>query len=172
MHPKTIHQQISGRDFNKFREPWEKYASCLQNHQNDLAVDLATEFVKFVEDKYPDNLPLKLESLVLHLEALQGMMARLDQKQRDEAKSIACTILFLIGQMEAQLRSVPKRITLAEAVTYSILGKLVLNERTQESAKDALICFEKCKVANRRIGNKNGVALSETYNAIAKNKCE
>jgi len=159
-------------DLNNFREPWEKCANCHQNHQNELAVDLATGFVTFVEGKYPDNIPIRLESLVLKLEAIQSMIAHLKPKQKQEAKNVACQVLFMIGQMESKTRPLPKRILLAEAVTYSILGRIVLAERTKETAQEAMVCFEKCRDANKRIGNPNGVALADTYIAIAKSRRE
>ena len=166
-------EQWDGHDPNKFREPWEKCANCHQAYQNDLAIDLATKFVTFVEGKYPnEQCLLHLEALVLKLETFNTMSSRLHRKQKEEAKDIASNVLFMADQMKRVHVSLPKRILLAEAVTYSILGRFVFEEGTQESFNAAVVCFEKCRDANEAIDDTNGVALAETYLAYAKSKCE
>eukprot|EP00579_Thalassiosira_antarctica_P003118 CAMPEP_0201905878 /NCGR_PEP_ID=MMETSP0902-20130614/56732_1 /ASSEMBLY_ACC=CAM_ASM_000551 /TAXON_ID=420261 /ORGANISM="Thalassiosira antarctica, Strain CCMP982" /LENGTH=512 /DNA_ID=CAMNT_0048440001 /DNA_START=63 /DNA_END=1601 /DNA_ORIENTATION=+ len=166
-------EQWDGHDPNKFREPWEFCANCHQGYQNDLAVDLASKFVTFVERKYPDKqCPLHLEALVLKLETLRNMASRLQPKQKQEVKKIASNVLFMAEKMKKKYSSLPKRIILAEAVTYSILGRFIFLEGTEESFKAAVVCFEKCRDANEAIGNTSGITLAETYLAYAKSKCE
>ena len=56
-----------GRDFDEFVEPWKSCHSCRQDYQNELTVDLAAEFVTFVERKHPDNQLRHLETLLVKI---------------------------------------------------------------------------------------------------------
>ena len=60
--------QWDGRDLNKFREPWQSCPNCHQPYQHQLAVDLATKFVTFVEGKYPGDGQKYLEALYQRLD--------------------------------------------------------------------------------------------------------
>ena len=48
-------------DFGKFTEQWSNCPNCKQPSQNDLSVELAREFVAFVEEKYPEDWPKILQ---------------------------------------------------------------------------------------------------------------
>jgi hypothetical protein len=58
-----------GRDSNEFVDPWERCPSCHQYYQNELAVDIATNFVSFVRKQYPDDTQRQVEALYLKLYA-------------------------------------------------------------------------------------------------------
>lgn len=165
-------QQWNGGDINQFRKPWEVCSSCNQSYTNELAVDLATEFVTFVKEIYPRDQLRNLEARVLRLESIQNMASRLQPKQRKVAKQIGRNILMLTKQIKLTQPSLSTRCLLAEAVTYNSLGRIALVDKTEESSRVAVISFEKCRAANKAIGNENGVALAETYIAIAKSKYE
>ena len=48
------HHELEG-PWEELTEPWDCCPSCKQQYQNELAVDLADEFVTFVEDRYPGD---------------------------------------------------------------------------------------------------------------------
>jgi hypothetical protein len=54
-------------DMNQFRDPWRLCPHCHQNYQNELAVDIATEFVSFVRRLYPRNTQRQVEALNVKL---------------------------------------------------------------------------------------------------------
>ena len=58
-------------DMEKIPCPWETCPTCLQDYTNDLAIDLAKEYVAFGEQKYARSIPtVVLHAYVLLLESL------------------------------------------------------------------------------------------------------
>ena len=55
---------------NELTKPWRECPSCHQKYQNKLAINIATEFVSFVQRQYPDDTQMQVESLNLKLCAL------------------------------------------------------------------------------------------------------
>jgi hypothetical protein len=54
----------------------------MQPYQNELAVDIATEFILSVQEKYPDDTEKQVEALTVKLHALDAMPNRLQPKQK------------------------------------------------------------------------------------------
>ena len=50
-------------DMNQYRQFWEQCPSCHQDYQNQLSIDIATNFVSFVRRQYPDDTQRQVESL-------------------------------------------------------------------------------------------------------------
>ena len=73
---------------NEFVKPWKTCLSCHHDYQNELAVDIATEFLLFVRGKYPHDEGKQLESLYLKLCALDSMIERLQPMQKIEFDDI------------------------------------------------------------------------------------
>jgi hypothetical protein len=90
----TKSQQASG--MIEFRVPWIECPGCHQEYQNDLAIDLATEFISFVRRQYPDDTRRQVESLHLKLHALNSMLDRLQPEQKKEAGVTANVLLSLL----------------------------------------------------------------------------
>jgi hypothetical protein len=67
---------LDGCDLNKFRKPWEVYLNCFKAYQNNLAVDISTEFVSFIKEKHPSDLRKQVEALDMKLGARLSSMAR------------------------------------------------------------------------------------------------
>ena len=61
-------------------EAWQTCPNCKQDYQNELAVELATEFVSFAEKKAPDDQEVQLKALKNKLIALD-----LESKHKEEA---------------------------------------------------------------------------------------
>ena len=155
-----------------FRRPWELCPSCNHSYANELAVDLASEFKLWVKRTYPQDAVKNLEAMVLNLEALQNMATCLKPQQLKKARQIAGNILHLTAHIKESIPSFSQRAILDEAIAYASLGRLHLSEHTKESAKAAEVWFKKCLQANRLIGNRDGISLSETYIAISKDRYE
>lgn len=144
-----------GRDGKEFRRPWRECPNCSSEYQNyEFAVDLATELVTFVGQKYPEDKWMHIKALFLKLSALLRTGGDdLQPKQKEEINQIANVFFSIINQMRAEVSELPKEITLLESDAYNHLGVIALKEDTKESAKTAMSMFEKsrdiCKV--RRI---------------------
>lgn len=54
-------------EMNKFRDPWRFCPNCLQTYQNEFAVNIAAEFVSFVQQNYPQDTQRQVEALDLKL---------------------------------------------------------------------------------------------------------
>jgi hypothetical protein len=66
------------RDINEFVNLWETCPSFHQYYQNELAIDIASEFVSFVRRQYPRGDTLRqVEALHVKLVALMKMFERL-----------------------------------------------------------------------------------------------
>lgn len=74
---KQKNEAWNGEDPDEFIKPWKHCSGCHQLYQNELVVDLATEFVSFVEENYPDDQEKHLAALQRKLAALRNMVERL-----------------------------------------------------------------------------------------------
>ena len=68
----------------EFSKPWRVCPGCHQEYQNELAVDIAAEFVSFIRRQYPDDTQMQVEALNMKLCALYSMFGRLQPRQKRE----------------------------------------------------------------------------------------
>jgi hypothetical protein len=122
----------------EFIKPWRECPSCRHYYQNELRIDIATEFVSFIRGKYSDDVELELKALWGKLCALMAMYDRLQPVQRSEAVDAANGILSLIDQMKVNSSPLSRNYFQLEANAYNTLGRIALNEGTEESAREAL----------------------------------
>jgi hypothetical protein len=155
------------RGMNDFMKPWGVCPSCHQCYQNELAIDIATKFVSFVRRKYPEDTPKQVEALYLKLHALQSMFERLQPLQKKELGVTANVLLSLIDRMKG-----PMRYSQLEAYTYITHGRIAIDEGTEESARRAVVHFEKSLQVFEAISFARGVATAKIHIAIAKTKFE
>ena len=66
---------------NKFSEPWSDCPGCNQSYQNELAVELANEFVSFVEEKYPDDQRMHVGHSIESFDALGDIYSHIKRKR-------------------------------------------------------------------------------------------
>ena len=152
------HHELEG-PWEELTEPWDCCPSCKQQYQNELAVDLADEFVTFVEDRYPGDKKKHLWSRYRELVALTSMETNDVQPQRtNEAKLNATRLLSDIEQMKMEHPSLPNDILQMEADVHNRLGHIALGEGTSEGAS---LHFEKCRDLYRSVGSDEGVAIVE-----------
>ena len=72
-------------------------------YQNLLGIDIATNFVSFVQRQYPDNTKRQVEALHLKLCAFTSMLGRLQPVQKKEAGITANVLLSLIDRMKTEV---------------------------------------------------------------------
>ena len=156
------------RDTKEFREPWDRCPSCHQDYQNELRIDIASEFVSFVRRKYPRDTEKQVEALQAKLCGLCFMLGGL----QPEAGVTANVMLSLIDRMKIDASPLSMRCAQAEAYAYTAHGYIALNEGTEESAKRALTHFEKQLKVYEAIGNVDDIATAKASIALAKSKYE
>lgn len=157
--------QWDGRNLSKIRRLWGECPSCKQWHQNKLRIELATEFVSFVEGQYPNNHEMLITALHEKLISVSG------GGLLQEAKNIANRILSLIDQVKTEHSTLPRQLLYIKARTYYYLGIIDLTKGTKEDSKEALIHYEKCRDLSCVLGLINEVAMAERDIDIAKEKC-
>jgi len=160
--------EVGCQDMNELTEPWRVCPNCKQDYQNTLSVDIANEFVSFVKRQHPNNMQKHAEGLYLKLWTLRKSLKPV---QIDEVKEVATTILEMIGQLKVETPMLPK-IMKMEAFTHNGLGLIALREGKEESAKEALIHFEKNLELSTAINYAAGIADAEYNIALAKSKYE
>jgi hypothetical protein len=157
-------------DTKEFREPWIACPGCHQYYQNDLAIDIASKFVSFVRRQYPRDTQMQVESLYSKMCALMKMFDRLTPVQKMELGVTANVLLSLIDRMKGEISLLSMRYYEFEADAYTTHGRIALKEGTEESARRAVVHFEKSLEVFKAIGNDEGVATAKTNIAIAKSK--
>ena len=163
--------QARNKDMNSFNNPWEFCPSCNQKYQNELAVDIATEFVLFVRRQYPDDTQRQVEALYVKLGALSSMLDRLQPRQKIEVGVTANVLLSMIDDRLKRETSLPRRYSSFAAFAHNVHGRIALGEGTEESARMALTHFEN-QLEVYKVGEDEGIASAKQNIAIAKSKCE
>jgi hypothetical protein len=155
----------------EFRKPWHTCPSCHQFYQNKLRIDIASKFVSYVRGQYPRDTQKQVESLHLKLYALMKMFERLQPVQKIEAGVTANVMLSLIDRMKGDA-PLPMRYSHFEAEAYNVHGLIALDEGTDESARRAVVHFEKYLKVCKAIGDADGIAAAKSNIALAKSKYE
>ena len=163
--------QWDGREMNEFSEPWDTCPSCRQEYQNELAIDIAKMFVPFVRRQYPDDTRRQVESLQLKLSALNNMLYRLQPVQKREAEVTANVILSLIDRMKNDA-PLSRRYSSFAAYAHNVHGRIALQEGTEESARRAVVHFEKDLKVSKAFGDADDIATAKDNIAYAKSKYE
>jgi hypothetical protein len=155
----------------EFRKPWRVCPSCHQCYQNELGIDIASEFVSFVRRQYPSDTQKQVEAIFSKLRALNSMYERLQPVQKRELGVTANVLLSLIDRMKGDA-PLTYRYYQMKADAYHTHGRIALDEGTEESARRAVIHFENALEVNETIGNADGIATAKGNIAIAQSKNE
>jgi hypothetical protein len=115
---------------NEFIKQWRTCPGCHQYYQNELGVDIATEFVSFVQRQYADDTQRQVESVGIKLNALNSMFERLQPVQKKELGVTANVLLSLIDLMKGEVSPLTRRYSHFEACAYAGLGNVALDEGT------------------------------------------
>jgi hypothetical protein len=167
----TKSMQVIGMNLgmNELVKPWETCPGCHQYYQNELGVDIATEFVSFVRRQYPHDTQRKVDALYLKLCTLIDMLKRLTAEQKREVGVTANVLLSLIDRMKGDA---PRtyRYSQIEAYIYHTHGRIALDEGTEEGARRAVAHFEKDLEVCEAIGDADGVVTAKRFIAVARSK--
>jgi hypothetical protein len=79
-------------------------------------------------------------------------------------------MISLIDRMKTEVSSLPMRYSQMEAYTYNAHGSIAVDEGTEESARRAVVHFEKYLKVCEAIGNDEGIANAKRSIAIARSK--
>ena len=156
------------RDMIECIKPWRLCPGCHQEYQNELAVDIAAEFVPFVRRQYPDDTRMQVEALNVKLRVLNSMFERLQPRQKREFGVTANVMLSLIDRMKGDISSLSRRYSQFEARAYDVHGEIALNEGTEESARRAEVHFRTSLKVCEATGDTDGIAAAKSNIAMAK----
>jgi hypothetical protein len=149
------------REMKEFCKPWVYCPHCRQEYRNELAVDIATEFVSFVRRQYPRDTQRRVESLYLKMYALILMFDRLQPEQKREAGVTADVILSLIDRLKGYASPLPIRYSHIKGAAYSALGRVALDEGTEVSARRAVVHFENQLQVSEGVDDREGIAAAK-----------
>lgn len=159
--------------------PWEDCPNCNQGYLSGLRGDLATEYVKFVEELLLGDLRSCLSiniKIWLHLEALvhkMGAVEHLELKHGEEGVHLANRILSILDQMKSRTTEISKdeeevscfpemRRKQLEAAAYKGLAEFAIDEGTKEGAMAAIKYFEKAQKLHTLCGDSDVVVDVQT----------
>jgi hypothetical protein len=158
---------------NEFINPWRECPGCHQYYQNELSINIATNFVSFVQSQYPKDIERQVEALYVKLGALDNMLDTLQSVQKREADVVATVLLSLIDRIKSESPPLHMRYSQFQAFAYNIHGcYIALDEGTEESARRAVVHYEKCLKVCEAIGDADGFAAAKGNIAFAKSKYE
>ena len=153
-------------------KPWRECPGCHQCYQNELGIEIATKFVSFVRRQYPRDTRMQLETLYLKMRAFDSMLERLQPVQKKELGVTADVILSLIERMNGGASPLPMRYSQVKASAHGVHGRIALDEGTEESARRAVLHFEKCLEVSKATGDADGIAATISNIAYAKSTYE
>jgi hypothetical protein len=159
------------RDMNEFVNPWRECPGCHQYYQNELAIDIATKFVSFVRKQYPHNTQKQVEALFVKLRSLNSMLEMLQSVQKRELGVTANVMLSLIDRMRV-VAPLTWRHSWFESYAYNTHGLFAIDEETEESARRAVVHFEKYLEVSKAIDDADGIVNAKRNIALAKSKHE
>jgi hypothetical protein len=171
----TGYAEIKSKQTNKMNEfikSWHICPSCYKSYQSELSIDIATKFVLFVRRQYPHDTQRQVEALYVKLAVLDNMLRRLQSVQKREAGVTATVLLSLIDRMKTDVSPLSYRYSRFKAFAYNVHGRIALDEGTEESARRAVVHFEKYLKVCEAIGDADGIASAKNNIAEAKSKYE
>ena len=147
---------IDTQDNRDFVQAYDECQICLADYENDVAIDMADEFVSMVENEYPHEQLIYLEALHFKLDTIiLNWEERLPiPTQHEEAKDVANKILSLISEIKATSGSLslPQQVDYITATTYNSLGIISLMEGKSCSLQASVRYFKKCEEVCSALG--------------------
>ena len=140
-------------------------------YQNLLGIDIATNFVSFVQRQYPDNTKRQVEALHLKPRAFTSMLGRSQPVQMKVDGITANVLLSLIDRMKNE-SPLTRRYSFFAANAYNVHGNIALDEGTEEGARRAVVHFENQLRVNEAISNFEGIATAKGNIVYAKSMYE
>ena len=144
---------IETEEDRDFVQAYDECQICLADYENDVAIDMADEFVSMVENEYPHEQLIYLEALHFKLDTIiLNWEERLPSTH--EAKDVANKILSLISEIKASSGSLslPQQVDYITATTYNSLGIISLMEGKSCSLQASVRYFAKCEEVCSALG--------------------
>ena len=168
-------EEWDGHDLNELFKIWSDCLTCKQRHQNELRVELAIEFLSFVETNYSDDQGMIVAALYEKLLSLERMIDthknRCTPLARQEIKDIANKIFSITDLMKTKQCHL-LYLSSTEALTHNSLGRIALEEGTEDSVHEALSHFEKYRDLSILLGLRPDRVAEAEYNiSVAKEEC-
>jgi len=124
-------------------DPWDTCPNCHQGYTGELAIDMAKNYVTFIEKNYQRNHTMILRAQVIRLESLTCHIRKRSSTQTKEAEQVANTILHKVRQMKVRGISFTKDDRVYEAYAYEILGCMLAEEDDKQKLPEALKYLKK-----------------------------
>ena len=143
----------------EFVELWHTCPSCHQCYQNELAIDIATEFVSFVQGKYPRG-DTESGRLRLFMGCKRGKpeLLRINAILNWSVENRGITAVHTLLSIWI--------ICIPHSRSYAF------DEGTEDSARRAVTHFENQLEGTKKLVIMEGVAAAKIHIAIAKSKFE
>jgi hypothetical protein len=83
---------------NEFIKPWESCPGCHQSYQNELRIDIATEFVsRLFEGSIQTIQKCRWRSLYLKLCALKTMLGEIDTRAKEGTEGTSANFATILN---------------------------------------------------------------------------
>ena len=163
-------------DLTAFGRPWEVCPNCNQPYRNEMAIDLSSAFIEFVdEEEHTIPKPMKASKTVMAKLAARRLrlvsfgtylmsMSRsgAPSEYLDDARESSRAVLAMIDEMRAEEGHLSQSVQILETDAYSVLGMAHLQQGTKEGAAEAVLSFTKCRDICERIGHRIGMTVAES----------
>ena len=154
-------------DLAAFGRPWEVCPNCTQPYRNEVAIDLSSAFIDFVDKGEHKTGMAKLAARRLRLVSFGTYLMSMSRsgapsKYLDDAKETSRAVIAMIDEIRAEEGRISQSVQILETDAYSVLGMAHLQQGTQEGAAEAVLYFTKCREICERIGHRIGTTVAES----------
>ena len=153
---------------------WNLCSSCGELHQNELALNLLSQFVKYIEKKHPgDQFSINvINAHVQLLRAIADMYTRTSSTQCNRmGRQIAQGIISKIDEMKKHIStnsSTLPLIIISEVAAINNLANISFAECTIEGVNEARKHYEMCQILCASIGiNENDSIIQFAKDGLA-----
>ena len=169
-------------DLKAFGRPWEVCPNCSQSYRNEVAMDLSSAFIHFVDEgehtiPKPATPWARLAARRLRLVTFGAYLMSTSRsgspsKYLDDAMEAARAVITMIDEMRAEMEAgegtrLSQSVQILESDAYSVLGMAHLQRGTGDGAAEAVLYFTKCRDICERIGYSLGTTVAESNMALS-----
>ena len=175
-HLKCVAKYAQGKSIDNWQrtEQWVLCPNCEQQYGDHFSLELANEFVSYIEKKFP---PLRYQhdprKLAVHVMAHQvKVMAIKYQKDVDELRKSANFILSTISRIKRVEPHPPEVLLDAGADAHFRLGALSEVGGTEEDYETAITHYQKARDLSKEVGDETNAAMYDKFATETKAKRE
>ena len=165
---KTTTHRIKDNEIHGISTLWTNCPNCLTRYNNDVAMELANQYVSFVERQCKEGWGGAALGrgwqLMLHLEALNQKLFTLQvsdgrNTREEEIVQVVENVLSIIRDVKSTDESLREQFRYDEAYALSVLGRIHGQKGTAESFAEALTCYRKSRELYASMERTEGVLL-------------